>query len=88
MMSGAPGATAIHLLNLNTHESSLLDGSEGLYCPRWSPNGRYISATRADGLELMLFDSTTGKWTELTELSGDVLRGHGTERISTFRCSM
>jgi Tol biopolymer transport system component/DNA-binding winged helix-turn-helix (wHTH) protein len=70
VFSGAPGATAVHVLNLNTHESSLLNGSEGLYCPRWSPDGRYISATRADGQELMLFDSTTRKWTELTELSG------------------
>jgi hypothetical protein len=28
--------------------------SAGLYCPRWSPDGRYISATKADGRELML----------------------------------
>lgn len=70
LFSGAPAATAIHVLNLNSHESSLLNGSEGLYCPRWSPNGRYISATKADGQELMLFDSTTRKWKELTELSG------------------
>jgi Tol biopolymer transport system component len=69
-MSGAPASTAIHLLNLKTHESSLLNGSEGLYCPRWSPNGRYISATKADGRKLMLFDSTTRIWTELSELSG------------------
>jgi Tol biopolymer transport system component/DNA-binding winged helix-turn-helix (wHTH) protein len=70
VMSGAPRATAVYVLNLTTHESSLLNGSEGLYCPRWSPDGRYISATKADGRELMLYDSRTGKWTDLTELSG------------------
>lgn len=70
VMSGAPRATAVHVLNLKTLETSLLNGSEGLYCPRWSPDGRYISATKADGQELMLFDSTTEKWTELTKLSG------------------
>jgi len=70
VFSGAAGATAVHVLDLNTHETSLLNGSEGLYCPRWSPDGRYISATKADGQELMLFDFTTRKWTELTELSG------------------
>ena len=70
VMSGNAGATAIHLLSLKTHQSSVLQGSEGLYCPRWSPDGRYISATTADGRKLMLFDSASGKWTELTALSG------------------
>jgi Tol biopolymer transport system component len=70
VMSGNLGTTAIHVFSLKTHQSSLLNGSEGLYCPRWSPDGRYISATKADGRELMLFDSTIKKWTTMTELSG------------------
>jgi eukaryotic-like serine/threonine-protein kinase len=74
--SGLPGelsgdfkATAIHIFDLKTHSLSTLPGSEGLYCPRWSPDGRYISATTSDGSRLMLFDSTIRRWVELTELS-------------------
>jgi Tol biopolymer transport system component/DNA-binding winged helix-turn-helix (wHTH) protein len=70
VMSGNAGVTAIYIFNLKTRKTSLLGGSQGLYCPRWSPDGRYISATQADGRKLMLFDSTTEKWAELTELSG------------------
>jgi Tol biopolymer transport system component len=40
-----------------------------LYCPRWSPDGHYISATTADGTKVMLFDSPTQKWTNLIDLS-------------------
>jgi dipeptidyl aminopeptidase/acylaminoacyl peptidase len=63
-ISGDASATSIHLLDLKTHQTSMLPGSEGLYCPRWSPDGRYISATTADGRKLMLFDATNRKWTE------------------------
>ncbi len=68
-LSGNVRATSIYLINLKTHATSTLPGSEGFYCPRWSPDGRYISATSADGTKLMLFDSGTRRWTELTELS-------------------
>ena len=67
-ISGDSSATSIHLLDLKTHQTSTLPGSEGLYCPRWSPDGRYISATSADGRKLMLFDGTNRKWTEPEDL--------------------
>src|SRR5262249_25169701 len=41
---GRPGAGTIHLLDLRTNQVSLLPGSEGLKSPRWSPDGRYITA--------------------------------------------
>jgi serine/threonine protein kinase len=68
-ISGDPLGTGIHLFDLKTHQTSTIPGSEGLYCPRWSPKGRFISATSSDGLKLMLFDSTTRKWTKLDDLS-------------------
>src|SRR5262245_259877 len=37
----------IRLLDLSTRQVSILPGSEGLYSPRWSPDGRYIAAIEA-----------------------------------------
>jgi Tol biopolymer transport system component len=56
---------AIRLMDLKTRKVTTLQGSEGLYSPRWSPDGRYIAALRAGPETLMLFDLSTQKWTEL-----------------------
>lgn len=60
-------ASAIHILDLASRQVSDLPGSQGLYSPRWSPNGRYISAFSADSTRLMLFDFQNQKWAELAE---------------------
>jgi Tol biopolymer transport system component/DNA-binding winged helix-turn-helix (wHTH) protein len=62
---GAPGSAAIHMLDLKTRQVSTLSGSEGLYSPHWSPDGRYILAMSLDSFKLMLFDFSIQKWTEL-----------------------
>jgi sugar lactone lactonase YvrE len=41
--------------------------SDGLYSPRWSPDGRYLAAMPSDSSKLMLFDFTTKKWSELAK---------------------
>ncbi|HTW32077.1 MAG TPA: protein kinase [Candidatus Sulfotelmatobacter sp.] len=58
-------ASAIRVLDLSTHKISILPGSQGLYSPRWSPDGRFISALSADSKTLLLFDIATEKWIEL-----------------------
>jgi Tol biopolymer transport system component len=58
-------SSAIHILDLSTHQVSNLPGSESLYSPRWSPDGRYISAFSADSKTLRLFDFQTQKWRDL-----------------------
>jgi eukaryotic-like serine/threonine-protein kinase len=60
--------SAIYVLDLKTRSATKLEGSDGLYSPRWSPNGRYIAAIPLDSLKLMLFDFTTRKWTELAKI--------------------
>jgi len=57
--------TAVHIFNLNTGSSSALPGSEGMFSPRWSPDGRYIVAMLANSQGLMIFDVKTQKWSEL-----------------------
>ncbi|HTW58352.1 MAG TPA: protein kinase [Terriglobales bacterium] len=58
-------ASAIHILDLATHQVTNLPGSQGLYSPRWSPDGRYISAFSSDSKTVLLFDFQTQKWTPL-----------------------
>ena len=62
---GAPGSATIKMLNLKTRQVSTLSGSEGLYSPHWSPDGRYILAMSLVSFKLMLFDFSIQKWTEL-----------------------
>jgi dipeptidyl aminopeptidase/acylaminoacyl peptidase len=59
----------LHLLDLRTRKLSTLPGSEGLYTPRWSPDGRHIAAMSEDSKRIVVFDFTTRRWTELTRSS-------------------
>ena len=61
------GTQSINWLNLKTHRVTTLPGSEGLFTPRWSPDGRYIDASTSDPQKLMLFDFRTQKWRELAK---------------------
>ena len=63
--SGAPRPPTIYLFDLRTNQASTVPGSEGLYSPRWSPDGRYVAALSADSRTLMLFAFATQEWTEL-----------------------
>jgi eukaryotic-like serine/threonine-protein kinase len=57
----------IEVINLRTRQVYKLPGSDGLFSPRWSPNGRYIAALPvAIENQLTLFDFTTQQWTKLT----------------------
>ncbi|HKU28484.1 MAG TPA: protein kinase [Candidatus Sulfotelmatobacter sp.] len=58
-------SSSIRILDLSTNQISSLPASDGLYSPRWSPDGHYISAFSADSKTLLLFDLRTQKWSEL-----------------------
>jgi eukaryotic-like serine/threonine-protein kinase len=60
---------AIHLLDLRTRQISKLPDSDGLYSPRWSPDGRYIAALRVRQEILLIFDVHKKKWSELTKIA-------------------
>jgi len=64
--SFASTAFGIYLLDVRTRHMSLLPGSEGLFSPRWSPDGRYVAALQVGGKKAALFDFTTQQWTDLT----------------------
>jgi Tol biopolymer transport system component/DNA-binding winged helix-turn-helix (wHTH) protein len=55
---------AIFILDLKTRKVTEIAGSQGLFSPRWSPDGRYIAADRADYSRMVLFDFHTNTWSE------------------------
>jgi Tol biopolymer transport system component len=63
----ADPASSIRIFDLATRQVSTLPGSQGMYSPRWSPEGRYIPALSVDSKRLLLFDFQTQRWTELAQ---------------------
>jgi Tol biopolymer transport system component len=70
--SDSPNAV-IRILALDTGQVTVVPGSQGLFSPRWSPDGRFIAALSFDSLRLMVFDMAAGKWTELLGKSSTFL---------------
>ena len=62
--SGSSNAV-IRILDLSTGQPTTLPDSQGLFSPRWSPDGRYVAAISFDSRRLLLFDTTVNQWTEL-----------------------
>jgi eukaryotic-like serine/threonine-protein kinase len=63
------GVSGVYELNLKTGKETKLPGSDGLFSPRLSPDGRYVAALTIDDKKMMLFDFTVQNWTELTALA-------------------
>jgi Tol biopolymer transport system component len=59
------GRPFISILDLATSRVTKLSGSDGLYSPRWSPDGQSIAALSSNSLRLALFDMARGTWTDL-----------------------
>jgi serine/threonine protein kinase/Tol biopolymer transport system component len=55
----------IHVINLKTSQISDVPGSENLFSPRCSQDGRYIAALSADSTKLMLYETEKKSWKEL-----------------------
>ena len=67
-----PESAKIMVLDLETRAQSQVAGSQGICCPRWSPDGRYVAAISADNQKLLLLDLTTQEWRQLSDKMGTV----------------
>lgn len=73
---------AIHLLDVKTRQVSTLPGSEGLYSPHWSPDGRYIAAlTVSIPWRPVLYDTLTQKWRPLPTNGNEFCWAHDSKSI-------
>jgi dipeptidyl aminopeptidase/acylaminoacyl peptidase len=61
---------AIYILDLKSRQLSKITGSDGLYAPRWSPDGQHLAASTSDNKKLLLFDFKTQKWTDWVNETG------------------
>jgi Tol biopolymer transport system component len=66
------GGISIRILDLKTHKTTTVPGSEGLFSPRWSPDERYIAAISPGNKTLKLFDYRTEKWWDWLTSAGAV----------------
>jgi hypothetical protein len=55
----------MYSFDLVTHRLAKLPGSDGLWMPRWAPDGSFILGRSADSFSLFLFDVPRQKWHEL-----------------------
>jgi Tol biopolymer transport system component len=63
----------VRVVDLKTRQVDVVPGSEGIFSPRWSPDGKYIAALSPDFTKVLLFDYSTNKWsTWLSEPAGAV----------------
>lgn len=59
------GKMVLRTLDLKSRRVSVLAGSDGLWMPSWSPDGRFIAAYGRDVYTLMLYDVRTREQKEL-----------------------
>jgi Tol biopolymer transport system component len=65
LIGRSPG---LEIVNLQTHTATKVPGSEGLFGPCWSPDGRHIVAIASSGHWPVLVDAKTQKWTALAKI--------------------
>ncbi|MGA8152254.1 MAG: protein kinase [Terriglobales bacterium] len=62
---GSTTGPNIHIVDLKTSQVSDVPGSENLFSPRCSPDGRFLAALSTDSTKLMLYDIEKKNWTQL-----------------------
>jgi eukaryotic-like serine/threonine-protein kinase len=60
---GESGST-IQILEVDSRINSTVPGSEGLYGPRWSPDGQHLVALTNDSHKIEIFDFKSLKWSD------------------------
>ena len=58
----------VNMVDLRTGKISPVPGSEGIFSPHWSPDGRHLAALSSANTSVLLFDFETRKWSELADI--------------------
>jgi Tol biopolymer transport system component/DNA-binding winged helix-turn-helix (wHTH) protein len=65
--TGTTEPSEIYIMDLKSHRLTTVPGSNGLFSPRWSPNGKYLLATKVDSSAFLVFDLANQKWNVLVQ---------------------
>ena len=66
----------------HAHATSQLPGSEGMWLPTWSADGKYLTAVSQDVHRLMIFDFRTKQWSALAKtMIADVHFSHDSKFV-------
>lgn len=57
----------LRIVDLDTHQVTVIPGSTGMFSARWSPDGRYLAAFPMDSLGMRTYDFQSRKWTTVLE---------------------
>jgi Tol biopolymer transport system component/DNA-binding winged helix-turn-helix (wHTH) protein len=60
-----PNELGIFIVQVKSRSVQKLPGSDGLWAPRWSPDGQYIVARSTDPRGLMLYDFRSDQWSRI-----------------------
>ncbi len=60
----------LRILDLASHQFTVVPGSAGVWSPRWSPDGRFIAGLEAGNWGLKVFDFETRQWSTPTKGAG------------------
>ena len=69
--SAGEAKTTLQTLDLTNGQVSTVPGSENLFSPRWSPDGRFLAAQWADSTKLLLYDFEKRRWKDLVQVNAD-----------------
>jgi Tol biopolymer transport system component/DNA-binding winged helix-turn-helix (wHTH) protein len=69
LMGKENGERNLKILNLSTHQLEVVPNSDGVFSPRWSPDGKYIAALSLDQRRLLLFNTETRTWKTIADTS-------------------
>ena len=69
LMGKENGPHTIQIVDLATMKTQTVPGSEGMFSPRWSPDGRWIVALSLDQKNLAIYDVARQEWKELAKSS-------------------
>ena len=59
-----PDVFDIRIFDLDSKQVMVVPGSEGLYAPRWSPDGTYLAGLSIDNKKLVIYDFRTQRWSD------------------------
>jgi Tol biopolymer transport system component/DNA-binding winged helix-turn-helix (wHTH) protein len=66
-MVGDKRIDSIQMLDLASRRATPIPGTDGICCPRWSPDGRFLLASHGDYNDLLLYEFATQKWTVIVK---------------------